>query len=383
MDDGYETVRRAAGEGRRTVTPGARSEGEGRPGSPFPASELFGAPVPERRWCIEPLIPDRNVTLFTGDGGVGKSLLALQMAVAAATGMPWLGMSVAADSAFYLSAEDDREELHRRLAAISIAEDVPISDMEKLQLWSIAGESALLSDLGKNSYTLRPTPLFERLLAWLLERRPKLVVLDTLADLFGGNENERSHARQFIAMLRKLAIEAECSVLLLAHPSLNGRANNSGHSGSTAWQGSVRSHLYLQRSMESGEEADPDLRTLTLKKANYAGAGTEINVRWKDGVFLLEGPMSPLDRQAASAKAKRVFLKLLRQFEDQHRHVGASPSRIYAPSVFSDHPDREGVSKNGFRLAMEGLLASGEIELREDTSAPKSRRKTVLSEVRK
>ncbi|HKN31287.1 MAG TPA: hypothetical protein VJY34_26775, partial [Roseiarcus sp.] len=39
------------------------------------------------------------------------------------------------------------------------------------------------------------------------ERRPNLLVLDTLADLFGGDEIKRPHARQFISLLRGLAIE--------------------------------------------------------------------------------------------------------------------------------------------------------------------------------
>ncbi|MCK0195756.1 bifunctional DNA primase/polymerase [Ancylobacter sp. 6x-1] len=43
---------------------------------PFPASDLAGHPVPERRWLVRDLIPARTVTLLGGDGGTGKSLLA-------------------------------------------------------------------------------------------------------------------------------------------------------------------------------------------------------------------------------------------------------------------------------------------------------------------
>ena len=48
-------------------------------------------PVPARRWVVPGLVPDLNVTLLGGDGGLGKSLLAQMLLTAAATGKMWLG----------------------------------------------------------------------------------------------------------------------------------------------------------------------------------------------------------------------------------------------------------------------------------------------------
>ena len=45
-------------------------------------------PVPERRWLVPDLIPMQNVTMLSGDGGVGKSIVALQLMVACALGKP-------------------------------------------------------------------------------------------------------------------------------------------------------------------------------------------------------------------------------------------------------------------------------------------------------
>ncbi len=41
-------------------------------------------PIPERRWLVADLIPTHNVTTLSGDGGVGKSIVALQLMVACA-----------------------------------------------------------------------------------------------------------------------------------------------------------------------------------------------------------------------------------------------------------------------------------------------------------
>ncbi len=51
--------------------------------------QLQGRPIPERKWLVPNWIPHRNVTMLGGDGGLGKSLLAMQLLTACATGHPW------------------------------------------------------------------------------------------------------------------------------------------------------------------------------------------------------------------------------------------------------------------------------------------------------
>ena len=92
-------------------------------------------------------------------------------------------------------------------------------------------------------------------------------VLDTLADLHAGQENDRATARQFIGFLRGLALRHELAVVLLAHPSNAGMASGSGLSGSTAWNASVRSRLYLERVVEAGYD---------LVRKNGAGPGPAV-----------------------------------------------------------------------------------------------------------
>jgi hypothetical protein len=88
----------------------------------YPASSLNGKPVASREWLVHGLVPQKTVTLFGGDGGTGKSLLALQLAVAVAAGTAWIGKPVSHGRVIFLSAEDDDDELHRRLNDILQAE---------------------------------------------------------------------------------------------------------------------------------------------------------------------------------------------------------------------------------------------------------------------
>jgi RecA-family ATPase len=58
--------------------------------------------------------------------------------------------------------------------------------------------------LGHADHTglVKPTPLFLRLMKAAIEIKPMLIDIDTSADAFAGNENNRSQVRQFVGMLR-------------------------------------------------------------------------------------------------------------------------------------------------------------------------------------
>ena len=368
------------------VKPQSYTPDENRPereSSFFPASNFEGVIVPAREWHVPDLIPANQVTMLGGDGGTGKSLLLQQLAVSTALGRSWIGQDVNKPGcAILISAEDDRDELHRRLADISEAEGAAFSELSNLIVRSLAGEDALLATLDRKSNTLVTTPLFAELDECMGDLKPKLLGLDTLSDLHSGEENSRAHARQFIGMIRGLAIRHSCAVVLLAHPSLTGISSGSGLSGSTAWNNSVRSRLYLERIKdEDGQEPNPDARILSGKKANYARAGAEILMTWRDGVFVSDSPrpVSGLDRMAASAKAERVFLKLLREFTAQGRYVSASPSVTYAPKVFASSPDAEGCTKRALVAAMESLFSKGAIKVATHGSGAKARSHIVHS----
>ncbi|MCZ8133421.1 MAG: AAA family ATPase [Rhodobacteraceae bacterium] len=342
----------------------------------FPASDFAGVPVPPRAWLVPDLVPMGKVTLLGGDGGTGKSLLALQLAVAVAIGRTWIGRETRSGSALFLSAEDDRAELHRRLADVVASEAIDFGDLGNLHVSSLAGEDALLTHIDRASGLIMPAPKYEEIDATMAATRPALVVLDTLADLFPGNENDRAQARQFIGLLSGLALRHGAAVVLLAHPSLSGLTSGRGTSGSTAWNNSVRSRLYLERvtTAEDGAtiEPDPDARILRGMKANYAPAGAEIALTWRDGVFVAAAGESGLDRMAKTAKAERVFLRLLQEFTDEGRRVTVSTGHGYAPTIFAKSGRAEGCTKAALAAAMESLFARKVLTLGQE--GPPSRR---------
>src|SRR4051812_31075347 len=74
--------------------------------------------VPSRAWAVLDRIPLRNVTLLPGEGAAGKSTILKHLLAATALGREWLDTMPDPGPALYLNAEDDADELHRRLADI-------------------------------------------------------------------------------------------------------------------------------------------------------------------------------------------------------------------------------------------------------------------------
>lgn len=344
----------------------------------FSAGDLAGSEAPPRTWHAGRMIPSKAVTLLQGDGGSGKSTLACQLLVSTVLGRPWLGQEVRQGGGLYLSCEDDRDEVHRRLDAIAVDQGVGFGALAALTVLDMTGKDAVLAAADRNG-VLMTTPLWSELEELVAERRPSLVVIDNLADVFAGDENSRAQARQFVSRLQGCAASIDAALVLIGHPSLAGMASGTGSSGSTAWNNSVRSRLYMSRPVTDETIAsDPDVRVLTVKKANYAPTSVEVRLRWGAGVFHVEedgnlnGPA--LAGQMVRNRADQVFLELLASYAEQGRKVSHTTGHGYAPAAFAkeERAAKAGLQKAALAAAMNRLFERGAIRVAEE--GPPSRR---------
>lgn len=256
---------------------------------PFRASELTGK-APEREWLVQDWLAAGVVNSLYGAGGVGKTLMAQQLAYCLAIGAPFIGIPTTVKKVFAVLCEDDRAEIHRRHDALKAGLGHAIGNpFDNVLLWSRTGVENIFVTWSADGQPAIAQP-YQDILDHTLIERPDLLILDTLADFYGGNEIVRAQVNHFVkAVLGRLIREAEhagfkLTILLLAHPSTAGVASGTGLSGSTAWENAVRARLYLKRP----EEGDSDERELVRSKANYAKAGDETKLRllYRDGVFV-------------------------------------------------------------------------------------------------
>ncbi len=266
----------------------------------------------------------------------------------------------------YLGAEDEPGEFHRRILRILEHHDRSPKDLRgKFLIVPMADRDTTLSVPGRDG-NMKPTPVWLQLQAVAARFAPDLVVLDTSADLFGGDEIKRVQVRQFVNMLRRLAFDCDCAVLLLSHPSQMGITSGSGSSGSTAWNNSVRSRLYLDR--PGGEDADPAERTLTTKKSNYAASGTSFSLRWEDGVFVAPPDIGPLMAKVAVSHAERVFLEVLALKDALGIRLSPSKGTNYGPKAVHQHVLARGLRLAQLETAMNNLLEKRQIVIEEGGS---------------
>ena len=337
-------------------------------------------PEPQRKWIAEDVIPDETLTLLSGEGGIGKSTLAEQLAVAMRTNGDWCGMKVTQGEVMFVTSEDDRNDVSINLRAILKGEGKSLAHLPGLHILPLADRDACLAAASAKLGAIAATPLWHGLERVIKRRKPRLVIFDALADLFGGEENSRRHVRGFIVLLKRLAIQQKLAVLLIAHPSLTGMSSGSGLSGSTDWHNGPRARLYFDRPKDGDNKPlDDDSRILTVKKVQYAQPGTVFRLRRKTGFFAYEGKDggSPYDRAAFASKAETAFLTLLHAFEEQGRRVSPNAGANYAPSVFEKEPDADGVTKAALGRAMSKLLKDNRIHV--EQVGPPSRQLTKLA----
>jgi RecA-family ATPase len=320
--------------------------------------------------------------MLSGHGATGKTTLALQLCVATVLGRDWLGFLPEPGPALMVCCEDDEEELHRRLSAIATYYGTGFAELASrgLHLISRAGETGVLAAQDGNN-GVKPTPLFHRLRTTAVHLRPRITVLDNAADIYSGNENGRSEARQCVSLLRRLAIDADTAVLVALHPSLTGITSDTGMSGSTAWYNSIRSQLYLKpASAADGEPADPDLRDLEHKKNNYGQLASPKLLRWSDGVFQVEAFPTSRDREAVGRAAEELFLRLLSRFWAQGRIAGDKKGPSYAPVLFSVEPEAKAarITKAQLEAAMLRLFVRNEIHVEQYGRPSRPSSKIVL-----
>lgn len=263
------------------------------PDRPVELQTFLASKAPPREWIVKNWLPKGEITSLYGKGGLGKSLLAMQLSLSVASGVNILDMEVVKPlPVLIISCEDTENELHRRIENISGSDDYDFQDYRNvsMKLWSRVGKEAVLARVVNNKIVKGK---FNKVLESLLKEMgdtDKLIVMDTLTDLFAGEESARNAVNYFIKVtLGDIVQRYKASILLIGHPA---KSDTSEYSGSTAWNNAVRNRWILAQ-----HEHLDDCMMLVRAKSNYSKTGEGIAIQWAEGAFRRIDDVELMDKE--------------------------------------------------------------------------------------
>lgn len=347
-------------------------------------ADFDGVPIPEIRWIVPGVLVEGGVTLFSGQGGKGKSLLCMQLQAACALGMPWLGIDIPEPvTTFALYCEDERVVLHKRMEDIRKHYGCDFRNLEDARFKARVGMSNELMIFWGRKESGELTPLYRQLAEQVAQYCVRVLIIDTVADTFGGNENFRAQARAFVNALRALVLPYRGGVIVNAHPSRAGLADGSGQSGSTGWEASVRTRINLTEPKKAdedgeGEQAPTKERVLKVMKNNYGPSGTKWKLEWREGVFvrtdLYAAGLSIVDRLDAKRKLLEAAVYLVKNGHELSSAADAPTSLIKKARAL--RPECKDMAFTVLMQAQDQLIAQKELVLLD--VGPNSRRRKLI-----
>lgn len=274
---------------------------------------------PEREWLLTNRLPQNVCGLIAAPGGTGKSFAVLDLAMSVAGGDKWMGMDVEENGgALVVSAEDDIDEVHRRIHAIARAREeagmqtdpdlvrddlyiLPTAGLDNRFTAVQGGEIHSTEWLRRVTATARQIPNL------------KLVILDPLSRFQGGEPNSADSGTRIVEAVEYMRNELGCTILMPAHTRKGGsRDGQDGVRGSSAIVDGMRfvGALRVLDGDEAREEgfvnaAPKEYLWFEVHKSSYAEPAPRVLLRRLPGGGLAPVPNAVPEPQLANPGAYR------------------------------------------------------------------------------
>ena len=188
-------------------------------------------------WLVKDYIEQNTTGLFFGDPGSYKSFLALDIAYHCASGKDWHGCKVVKGPVYYIAGEGHGGIVRRQEAWIKHHEP-DLSDMH-----------FRLTEGAMDFYDAKSAELITRDIEEWAETagNPVLIVIDTLARNFNGDENSAGDMGKFINNVNQyLRVPFGCVVLIVHH---TGHSEKKRARGSTALRAGIDFEYRVEKAM--------------------------------------------------------------------------------------------------------------------------------------
>jgi len=203
--------------------------------TPFRFIAACDMPVKPVAWLVRGYIEEDALAVVYGPPGKGKSFLALDVSCCIAMGIPFHGHDVKQGTVFYIAGEG-HNGLARRLRAWA---QHNVTDMPALLFVSDTP-----TDLSSATNVAKVAESVQQL-ADATGEAPALIVIDTMARNFGGDENSATEVGLFVRNADVLRRHWKATVLIVHH---SGKDGEKGARGSSALKGAADAEYEVSRS---------------------------------------------------------------------------------------------------------------------------------------
>jgi len=338
---------------------------------------------PPVEWLIDGLLLANRVCLLVAPGGTGKSILTLQMAWAVATGTPFLDATVEQAPVLVLGAEDDNDDLHRRLHAIYKAalDEFPSSDdaidsdamvrdaIANLVPVSLVGRSVQLIQRDGAGHSM--TPLVDKVIAKASSVNARLIIIDPLSR-FGCGEEGPDMIR-FAETLEHIRDKTGATILAVHHANKasmreGGADMQFAARGHSALTDSVRFQLNMA-SMHPDDAKNHGLKPseapmyvkLAVSKTNYSARSDGLWLRRGAGGVMalvdIDQRVQDVDEKEREALDDRLLSAIARYA----RAGGPATKRAIKEMAGENGPLR--ASRGAVMMSMERLIEAEKVIL--------------------
>jgi hypothetical protein len=261
---------------------------------------LADLPQRELPWLWPGRIPIGKVTLLVGDPGVGKSLIALDVAARVTTAQPWPDQGSrhtpcavtgaeqdvdtqppdAKENSFVIRHSEIRHSPPSPASVLLLSAEDDLADTIRPRLEALGADCSRITAIPPGWTPLLPQPGAARTfdlrhdlnhLERVLRGQPdcRLVIVDPITAYLGGNiENSNAEIRRLVAPLAELAAARRVAILAISHLRKQSGAALHRTMGSLAFVAAARAAWLVAK-----DPASPDRRLMLPLKNNLAAGG--------------------------------------------------------------------------------------------------------------
>jgi hypothetical protein len=239
--------------------------------------EVRATIYPKPQWVWQDHILQGEPNLWTGDSGAGKTTLAENVAVAVASGIPFLGHDTTKMPVYLMVAEDDEGPVRDNLQAIRVDRGLPEEVLRDIHIRSVKTEPIpgghKLVKVMDDGDVIRSKFMQDCILADLQEfgGEPVLWVIDPLEEFATFDRHKEDPCRALATSWLREICRLGVTALVNDHPSKAGMASGAHYAGSVQLKAAFATFGTLQAAdWTVVEHMRQRELTFTMMKARYA-----------------------------------------------------------------------------------------------------------------